>query len=261
MAFPRKKSKANSPVTTPLRRLPGESVRKELERIVDEQVAAYIFYPLAFWALAAWEYFRRWMRVQLDVAWLVAIAIGISIYCAWRVVQRRQEIRNLWQAERAERHVSDLLRRLRDKDYVTFDDLSDATGRTDTNIDHVVVGPGGIFAVETKGYSLFGNRTAEVGADGVLLLSGTPALKNPLGQAKGSAAKVSEHLKACLQEKRWVQPILALPGWKVGIPKTDVGVPILTDETISEYFNSLPRTLSNQEIRDICSHLDRTARV
>jgi hypothetical protein len=151
-------------------------------------------------------------------------------------------VRNLRQAERAARHVSDLLRRLRDKDYVTIDDLIDATA-SEINIDHVIVGPGGIVAVETKGFSVFGSRCGEVDTDGVLQLSGKAAMKNPLGQAKASAAKVSKHLRTLLQNKHWVQPVLVLPGWKALPPKTDVGVAVLNDETISEYFTARSQRL------------------
>ena len=244
----------------PLRRLPGQSVREELDRIVENEVAAYVFYAVAFWGLVAWEFARRWLRFGSPLGALIAAASLASVYCAWRVFRLRQDVRNLKQADKAERHVSDLLRRLRDKDYVTFDDLVDDNGRSQSNIDHVVVGPGGVFAVETKGFSVFADGCAEINTDGVLRLGKKPAIKNPLGQAKASAAAVSEHLWACLQQKYWVQPVLALPGWNVLPAKADVGVVVVNDETIGEYFASRPRVLSNEEIRQICSHRDRSAR-
>jgi hypothetical protein len=46
VAFPTKKQKTRPPVSGPLRRLPGQSVREELDRVVNEGIAAYIFTPL-----------------------------------------------------------------------------------------------------------------------------------------------------------------------------------------------------------------------
>lgn len=260
MAFGRKTPRNTAPVAGPLRRLPGQSVRKELDRVIEDELAAYFFFPLGLWALVFWELARRWVAKDLHLPGLIVMATLLSIYCSVRMIHVRRKLRNLRQGEKAERHVSDLLRRLRDKDYVTFDDICGADARSEANVDHVVVGPGGVFAIETKGYSLFGSKTAQIDKDGTLMLSDKPAIQDALGQAKAAAAKVSEHLRGVLQEKWWVQAVLALPGWKVLPPQADVGVVVVNDETIKEYFLSRPRVLSTQEIRDICSHLDRTAR-
>jgi Nuclease-related domain len=260
MVFPKKRQKNRPPVSGPLRRLPGQSVREELNRIVENEVAAYVFYAIAFWGLVAWEFARRWLRFGSPLGALVAVASLASIYCAWRVFRLRRDVKNLTQADKAERHVSDLLRRMRDKDYVTFDDLMDESAGWKSNIDHVVVGPGGLFAVETKGFSVFGDGYIEIQADGVLRLSGKEALKDPLGQAKSSAAKVSRHLEGCLHQKFWVHPVLVFPGWGVRSPKSETGVVVLSEGMIYDFFTSREHVFSNEAIRDICSHLDRSAR-
>lgn len=157
--------------------MPGESVGKELERILDDYLAAYIYYGLAFWALVGFEIARRWVPKGFDLGMLIFVATGVSLYCAFRVFRLRRDIRNLKQAYKAERHVSDLLRPLRGKDYVTFDDLMDETAGWKSNIDHVVVGPGGIFALETKGYSIFGNGRVDVEKNGILRLSNKAAIR------------------------------------------------------------------------------------
>jgi Nuclease-related domain len=191
---------------------------------------------------------------------LILVASLASIYCAFRVFRLRRDVKNLTQADKAERHVSDLLRRLRDKDYVTFDDLMDESAGWKSNIDHVFVGPGGVFAIETKGYSVFGNGRIEVGKDGLLRLSNKEAYGDPLGQACSSATKVSKHLERCLRQNFSVQPVLVFPGWDIAMPKSESGVVLLNDGTIGEFFSSRERVLSNEQIRDICSHLDRSAR-
>ena len=260
MVFPKKNRKSRPPVSGALRRLPGQSVREELKRIVEDEVAAYVFYAVGFWGLVAWEFARRWLRFGSPLAALIAVASLASVYCAWRVSRLRRDVRNLAQADKAERHVSDLLRRLRDKDYITFDDVMDESAGWKSNIDHVVVGPGGVFAVETKGFSVFGDGCLEIDNGGNLLLGGKTALKNPLGQAKSSAVKISRHLEGCLHQKFWVHPVLIFPGWSVRSPKSETGVVVLGEEMIHDFFKSRERVFSNEAIRDICSHLDRSAR-
>jgi hypothetical protein len=55
MVVPKKSRKNRPPVSGPLRRLPGQSVREELNRIVENEVTAYVFYAVGFWGLVAWE--------------------------------------------------------------------------------------------------------------------------------------------------------------------------------------------------------------
>lgn len=147
MAFPKKKKKYRSPVEGSLRRLPGQCVRDERNKLLNDQL---------------FEYFRL-----------------------------RTEIRNLNQAEKGERRVSELLTQLRRKRYVAFDDLL----VDQSNIDHLLVGPGGIFAIETKAYNVFGNGYVGVDELGVLRLSNKPATKDPLRQATRSAANIVRILK------------------------------------------------------------------
>ena len=82
------------------------------------------------------------------------LAVAIVGYCGIRLFRLRREIRNLNQAEQGERRIAELLAPLRAKRYVTFNDVL----VTNANIDHVLVGPTGIFAIETKTYSVFGDE-------------------------------------------------------------------------------------------------------
>ena len=145
--------------------------------------------------------------------------------------------------------------------YVAFDDLLDETAGWKSNIDHVVVRPGGIFAIETKAYSVFGNGRAGIEKDGVLRLSKKEALGDPFGQARSSADKLFKRLKGYLRQDSVVLPVLVFPGWDVAVPKSESGVVVLNDGTIEERNSSRRKNASstNEEI-GICWHLDRSAR-
>jgi hypothetical protein len=256
MAFKKKKRKSRSLVEGPLRRLPGQSVRDERDKLLNDTLSDYLFLMVIFWLLAGWEWFRRWKPLPAGAEILTGAALLVTAYCLVRIFLVRREIRNLNQAERSERRVSELLTQLRCKHYVAFDDLP----VDQANIDHVLVGPGGIFAIETKAYRVFGNGCVGVDKSGVLRLSNKPALKDPLGQAARSAADVAKILTERMRKDFDVVPVLIFPGWTLKGAKAETGVVVLNDAMISEFFGSRPTVLSDEHITNICSHLDQTAR-
>jgi len=256
MAFPKKKKKYRFPVERPLRRLPGQSIREERERLFDDKVAGYLIAFLVMWLFAGWQWLYWWTGSKPSPRFATVVASIVTIYCAYRIWRLWPEFRNLNLGEKGERRVSEVLRTLRNKDYVTFDDLL----LGGVNVDHVVVGPGGVFAVETKTYSVFGNGIVGIAPNSELHLSGKPALKDPLKQAGASAAMVSAELKRWMHRDMWVNPVVVLPGWRIDPPRIETGVVILNEETIAEFFKTRPEKLNSSEIRDVCSHLDRSAR-
>ena len=124
------------------------------------------------------------------------LAVAIVGYCGIRLFRLRREIRNLNRAEQGERRIAELLAPLRAKRYVTFNDVL----VTNANIDHVLVGPTGIFAIETKTYSSVWYRCVGVDESGVLGIGGKPALKDPLGQAARGAQDVAKLLEDKIEE-------------------------------------------------------------
>src|SRR5262252_8379665 len=245
MAFQKKKEKYRFPVEGPLRRLPGQSIREERERLFDDKVMGYFFAVVVTWLLAGWQWLYEWTAAKPNPRFTTLIAVIVTVYCAYRIWRIRPEFRNLNLGEKGERRVSEVLRTLRHRDYVTFDDLL----LEGVNIDHVVVGPGGVFAVETKTFSIFGNTSAGIDASGLLQIGGNPAFKDPLKQARASAAMVSAELKRWKHRDIWVNPIVVLPGWRIDPPKIETGVVVLNEETIVEFFKTRPEKLKSSEIR------------
>jgi Nuclease-related domain len=146
VAFKSKRKKHRSPVEGPLRRLPGQSVRDERERLFDDEVVAYLLVLIIVWLFAFWQWIYKWTAAKPQPEFCTVVAILVSLYCVYGMRRFRAEFRNLNLAKRGERRVSEVLRQFRHRDYITFDDLL----LGGINIDHVVVGPGGVFAIETK---------------------------------------------------------------------------------------------------------------
>ena len=113
---------------------------------------------------------------------LVCSLLGI----VWTLMTGLRWVESFYKGARGEEKVSGILKNLPDS-YHVFNDFT--VGRN--HIDHVVAGPGGVFAIETKFWN--GKVTIE---DGCVLLDGQLPDRSPLSQANREAAIVRNALVA-----------------------------------------------------------------
>ena len=101
---------------------------------------------VAMWLIAAyeWLHYVKWLRVAPWAVTSCAMAVTIWFVLKWRRIMPLA--RQLYLGSQGEQVVGEILDELRSWDYQVFHDI----GEPNYNIDHVPVGPGGIFAVETK---------------------------------------------------------------------------------------------------------------
>ncbi|HWM25732.1 MAG TPA: nuclease-related domain-containing protein [Chthoniobacterales bacterium] len=140
MVFPKKQS------VLKVRRTAGQSIRDEKERLIDNWFIPFYFSTGFLWILWLLEESRA--RNPQPPApnlflCLAIIATGISVIVFGRLWRN---LRRLSRGERGERRVAEILDDLRGSGYRAFHDLVG----DGFNIDHVVVGPAGVFAIETK---------------------------------------------------------------------------------------------------------------
>ncbi len=91
------------------------------------------------------------------------------------------------------------------------------------NIDHVVVGPKGVFAVETKTWRKPGvdsRLAAKVVFDGeALSVPGKWTSRGAIHQARNNAKSLSEWIAKAAAENVPVVPVVALPGWSLEVER------------------------------------------
>ena len=150
----------------------------------------------------------EWARVKGTVAGLWPLFLGVfvagasvmSIVChpllgstafvcallwiIWSLMAGLRRVESFYKGARGEEKVSGILESLPDS-YHVFNDFT--VGRN--HIDHVVAGPGGVFAIETKFWN--GKVTVE---DGHVLLDGQLPDRSPLNQAIREATLVRNAL-------------------------------------------------------------------
>ncbi len=90
------------------------------------------------------------------------VGVVIAALASWRLRFRPSEQARTWQrGAQGERHTARLLRRLARDGYVVFHDL--AVPGSPANVDHLVIGPTGLFVIDSKQWT----GSVHQGADGL----------------------------------------------------------------------------------------------
>ncbi len=247
---PKKKNQSTLPL---VQRRPGQSLREEWDRLVNENLPFILLVPAMLWVV----WLTQWLPVSKEVSpnfWL-ALAIvgtGMAAIAYLRLIPRA---RNLVRGERGELRVAEVLDDLRTYGYRPFHDVV----RDGFNVDHVVVGPGGVFAIETKFRSGSGEVTFRNGEG--LFVGGFAEEKDSLSQARGNAAEVNRLIKENCRIDEWVWPLVVFVGdWRVKNDWRNTDARVFTPDRLADHIvNQQPR-LTRREIELIASHLERSAR-
>lgn len=213
----REVSRRKSPLSQNLLRSPGESLRTELNgRMWD--FAVYLAFmpvvPLLFYALLLQRALDTDGVVRLSplIMLVGAVVFGFVFYKSFSAIRRIWKLRLGYEAELAMGQELDQLMR---QGAVVFHDVP-AEG---FNIDHVLVAPNGVFAIETKGRSKpnrnRGLEDARVVYDGRALNFPGWVETKPLAQASRQAIWLSKWLTSAVGEQVAAKAVLAFPGWFV----------------------------------------------
>jgi hypothetical protein len=171
------------PPDRPLR-LPAQSLTEERERIWDDKLEPMLLLALFMVVLPAFEWFRHfYARPPTPILMTVVAVIAVAL-AAWKVFRLRPKMRQLRQAIDGEKAVGQFLERLRESGYVVFHDI---VGKG-FNIDHVLIGPTGVYTVETKTWSKPADHDARISFNGTTLLAGKlEPDRDPITQAKAQS--------------------------------------------------------------------------
>jgi hypothetical protein len=253
----RKRSGQRPPFKEQLLRSPGEGLRREIADINDD-FAGYMMsasiLPLYLYCV----YLIGIGRGYEALYWVLGSVL--TIFLVWRVLaligqRRRKRIGLAGEMATGE----ELNRLMLDGFHVYHDFPADRF-----NIDHIVVGPSGVFAVETKARSKGsrGNRMAEakVTYDGERLRFPSWGTTEPIDQAKAQAAWLSKWLSGAVGEPVKATPMVAIPGWYVERKAPD-GIPVLNPKQVKTYLDAKKEgVLSESMIKRICHQLEQKCR-
>jgi Nuclease-related domain len=188
------------------------------------------------------------------LAWCVAMALSVFRYL--------DDVRNWRMGGRGEQAVAEKLAdpKLAAAGYRVFHDVP---GDGCWNIDHVAVGPGGVFVIETKARVRRKSKTAqaehEVSYDGRVLRFPWCDDNKAVGQVEANAEWLGKKLAPYAPKGLLLQPVIVVPGWYVkslGNFKTKA----MNDKYLVEYLASAQRLFTLEQLRVFTSRLDELCR-
>jgi hypothetical protein len=247
-------------------RRPGESLFKQIEEINDQ--LALRFFAIPYFGMCALmligvlvSLLRFEFLGQLVIFSLVVITCSVFMVIIFnRMVGLKEDSRNKYLGYFGECAVAEYLDALKRDGYYVFHDVPGQSGDRKFNIDHVVVGPTGLFAIETKTRSRYWpieeQRREQIEFDGrrVILSHGANA------QYARQAIDQAVWLSGEFNRKYFVQAILTFPGWEVVERKLGTAWVLAPQDLAVAIRERSDRILTANEIDSIRSYLEKICR-
>ncbi len=136
-----------------------------------------------------------------------------------------------------------MLESLRAKGYRVLHDIAGP----DFNVDHVIVGPAGIFTIETKTRSKPMDENAKIMYDGnAIRVASERPFDDPLTQARAQARWVSSLLNDGRTTQVTARPVVVFPGWYVEQkgPRSNWDVWVINPKALDGFLTNEPHILS-----------------
>ena len=250
------KSKTKSPLKDNPLRNPGQSLDEEIQRYLDDKATPWIVIVVISIMFAALEWYRSYMQLPYT-PWIYSfVAVILTVIGTWKVLNIRKRLHLLRLGRDGEKAVGQYLEGLRHQGYKVFHDvIGDGF-----NIDHVVIGPTGIYTIETKTFSKPVGKNSKILFDGTKITKdGFELDRNPVIQATAQAKWLSGLLESSTNRVAPVKPVIVFPGWFVESGwQSDVWV--LNPKALGKFMDSREPSISNEDVGLYAFHLSRFIR-
>ncbi len=246
-----KKDNERSPLARamPLR-VAGQSLDAEIDDVQYDHVLSPLLLALFMILSACFEWARYLFDMRPNPWVFTGGALLACIYAAIRIKRVRRRLKQLRTGRDGERAVAQYLEWFRSAGFFVFHDVPNG----DANVDHLLIGPKGVFTIETK--TLAKQRRGECRitvVDGVIRANGHPLDRDPLVQAKAQAGWMRQFLNES-KFKSPVQPVVVFPGWFVEpFDMRKAGVWVLEVKALEKFVENEPDRLSREEVKAMAS--------
>ena len=250
-----------APFTRTHARAPGQSLLFRIEALSEAitiQTTSLIILPVVLYAAYITHlYGAGHHAAPVDVGLLALAGVTLWVYCLITTLRAIKKRRLLRLGYAGELTVGQSLNRLMLEGYRVYHDFP-AEG---FDIDHIVVGSRGVFAVETKTpfNPIKANRRedATVTYDGRMLHFPMGSDHTMIAQAMHQSKWLSRWLSRAVGENLTVRAVIALPGWFVKRTSPD-GLPVVNPRQFASLFRHIqPRALSPEVITRIVHQLEQ----
>jgi hypothetical protein len=239
----------------PARYVTKQSIKKYQLQFLTIFFAAY-FVALILGFFLGFN-FQKYPYVQIASLIFVVAAAVVARSVINKIIDNLEKKRiDFRQGAAGEALVGYILESL-PNDYVVIHGLKPTSRYGD--IDHVVIGPSGVYAIDTKNWK--GIVTAD--GKGELLLNGKPTKKPEAKNLTRTILSIREGIKVLFELNLYIRGVLAFPAARVEARWGSTGhVHCVTDEKLYEYIfeRKKEKKLSKKEIESISQALLALAR-
>lgn len=252
------KTKTRSPLKSKALRNPGQSVQEQRFDLLYDKLLTPLILALMLVLLAFLEWVRYYRPAEPSpVLFSVMALVGLGYfgYQAMTVLPKARQLRLAMEGERA---VGQYLERLREQGFQVFHDVIGEG----FNLDHVVIGPAGIFTIETKTWSKPEKGSPKITFDGEnILIGGFTPERDPVLQAKAQSGWLRGLLSESTGRKFTVKPVIVFPGWYIEQkPGATKAVWVLEPKALPSFLSNAPTVLSPEDVKLASFHLSRFIR-
>lgn len=230
-----------SPEPKPIRQA-GESLRNKLDEMWNDMFAdqlavgfAVVMVILFLWLGVIFEYTVK------HVAFFTLIGFVYLLRLCVHFRRKKKVYATYKKGLLGERLVEEQLDEIRKAGFDVFHDFILKDERGTENIDHIIVGPSGIFTLETKNWSAKGvPQDDRITFDGETLKIGNfPQEDRVLKQPRRQAAKLQTILQPVTQDPLWVVPMLCFWDRYVQLTRFNpTGLQVLNQKGIASFILS-----------------------
>lgn len=252
------KTELKSPIRDKPLRVPGQSLQEQKDTLFDDKlVPAILAFCMALtFALLEWT---RYLLPREPSPWLfTSIAFVTLAFLVWYTFHLRPTFRNLNRAIEGEKAVGQFLERLRATGYNVFHDVVGSQ----FNVDHIIIGPAGVFTVETKTWSKPVIGDVRIRFDGEKIWKGNlEPDRDPIIQAKAQARWVRALLAESCGKEFVVRPVVVFPGWFIEPPRPPVtDIWVLEPKALPAFLEQEKTTMTPADVNLATFHLSRFIR-
>ena len=206
------KSKFRSPLKLRPLRQAGQSLDLLLQDVLAEKLLPWLLVPGLLIVLAIHEWLRVILHAKPSPWTFTVLAVLGSALAAYKIRRAMEEARRIKLGRDGERAVADTLQHLVAQGWQVYHDVPG----DGFNIDHVAIGPAGVFSIETKTRSKPEGKRARIVIDRAgLSVAGAPPSHEALDQAAAQAVWLADLLKRSTSKPFRVRPVVLFPGWYI----------------------------------------------
>ena len=254
----KKREAQKFPFSDAVPRLPGQGLSEKINELSFELALYFGLVPLA--PVLLYAVYLQSLAINGDqvsgpaaiiLLLLAAGAVSYLIIRIFRIFSERHACQLGYAGEVA---VGSALNELMRQGYYVFHDIR---GDNEFNIDHIAVGPNGVFAIETKAKTMSkkvsSRKAFKVTYDGEsLYFSDKPRKRHRdyINQAEDGAKWVSEWLSEATGMSVKAIPVLVFPGWFIN-RKRPGDILVLNHNQLATLANEKSRQLDQGEITHV----------